>query len=132
MRWPKMQSISMHVHCFVTTRLHRSLHLFLVCDGVARYKILLKVSVVREYEAIAAKTDRRRVLWTIAALTIDPRPAVARKLPERQDHLRIYTKHHRVIYQIDDIQRQVTVFRIAYRGRQDSTWQSSASGPDSG
>jgi hypothetical protein len=79
----------MHLHCFVTTRSHRSLHLFLVCGGVARYKILLKASVVREYEGIAAKADRRRVLWTIAALTIDPRPAVARKLPEREDHHRI-------------------------------------------
>jgi mRNA-degrading endonuclease RelE of RelBE toxin-antitoxin system len=99
---------------------------------VARYKILLKESVVREYEAIAIEADRRRVLWAIGALTDDPRPAVAKKLPGREGHLRIFTKRHRVIYEIDDLQKQVTVFRIVNHGRQNSTWQSSAPGPDSG
>jgi mRNA-degrading endonuclease RelE of RelBE toxin-antitoxin system len=99
---------------------------------VARYKILLKESVVREYEAIAHEADRRRVLWAIGGLTDDPRPAAAKKLPEREDHLRIFTKCHRVIYEIDDFQKQVTVFRIISHGWQNSTWQSSASGPDAG
>jgi hypothetical protein len=100
MHWRKTQPISMLLGCFVTTRSPPSIHLFLGCDGVARYKILLKATVVREYEAIASKADRRRVLWTIAALTVDPRPAEATKLPEREDHHRICIKQHRVIYQI--------------------------------
>ena len=106
--------------------------MFLVCGVVARYKVLLKESVVREYEAIAMQADRRRVLWAIGALMDNPRPAVAKKLPEREDRLRIFTKCHRVIYEIDDLQKQVTVFRIVNHGRQNSTRQSSASGPHSG
>jgi mRNA-degrading endonuclease RelE of RelBE toxin-antitoxin system len=41
----------------------------------------------------------------------------ARKLPEHEDCHRICLKRHRVIYQIDDFQKQVTVFRIAHPGR---------------
>ena len=108
------------------------MHLFLVYGVVARYKILLKKSAVREFEAIDIPADRQRVLWAIGGLTEDPRPAAAKKLPEREDHLRIFTKCHRVIYEIDDLKKQVTVFRIVNHGRQNSTWQSSASGPDSG
>jgi mRNA-degrading endonuclease RelE of RelBE toxin-antitoxin system len=95
--------------------------LFLVCDVVASYKILLKATVVREYEAIASKADRRRVLWKIAALTENPRPVEAIKLPEREHQHRICLQRHRVIYQIDDIHKQVTVFRIANRRRRSST-----------
>jgi mRNA-degrading endonuclease RelE of RelBE toxin-antitoxin system len=98
-------------------RIRRSIRLFLACAGVARYKILLKASVVREYEAVESKADRRRLLWLFAALAIDPRPVEARKLPEHEDCHRICLKRHRVIYQIDDFQKQVTVFRIAHRGR---------------
>jgi len=87
---------------------------------VARYKIFCKEIVFREYEAIATESDRRRVLWTIGSLTNDPRPREARELPELEDHLRIYIEHYRVIYEIDDTQRQVTVFRIAQRRRQNS------------
>jgi mRNA-degrading endonuclease RelE of RelBE toxin-antitoxin system len=89
---------------------------------VARYKVLLKATVVAEYEAIYSKVDRRRILWTIAALTAQPRPAVGEKLPESEVRHRISLKHYRVIYQIDDFQRLVTVFRIAHRRRQNSTW----------
>jgi mRNA interferase RelE/StbE len=96
--------------------------LYLVYVDVARYKILFKATVVKEYEAIASKAERRRVLWMIAALTDDPRPPEASKLPEHEDRHRICLTHHRVIYQIDDFQKQVTVFRIVNRGRQNSAW----------
>jgi mRNA interferase RelE/StbE len=110
----------MQLLCFVTIQSPRSIHLFLVCDDVARYKILFKATVVREYEEIGSKRDRRRVLWTMAALADDPRPAKARTLPEREDHHRICLGHHRVVYRIDDRQKQVTVFRIAHRRRHHS------------
>jgi mRNA-degrading endonuclease RelE of RelBE toxin-antitoxin system len=111
------RSITTHLPCFATTPALRSIHLFLGCDAVANYRIRLKATVVSEYEAIASKADRRRVLWKIAALTENPRPVEAIKLPEREDQHRICLQRHRVIYQIDDIHRQVTVFRIANRRR---------------
>ena len=100
----------------------RSIHSYRVYDGVASYKIVLKATVAREYEAIESTADRRRVLGRIAALMEDPRPAEAKKLPEREDQHRICLERHRVIYEIDDFQKQVTVFRIANRRRRHSTW----------
>jgi mRNA-degrading endonuclease RelE of RelBE toxin-antitoxin system len=88
---------------------------------VASYKILLKATVAREYEEIESRADRRRILSKIAALMEDPRPAEAKKMPERDHQHRICLERHRVIYQIDDFQKQVTVFRIANRRRRNST-----------
>ena len=85
---------------------------------MARYKVLCKGNVLREYEAIATESDRRRVLWAIGGLTDEPRPPEARQLPEHEDCLRISIEHYRVIYEIDDNHRQVTVFRIAPHRRQ--------------
>jgi mRNA-degrading endonuclease RelE of RelBE toxin-antitoxin system len=89
---------------------------------VARYKVYLKPTVVREYEEIESKIDRRRILWKIGALAKNPRCAEARKLPESEDGYRICLERHRLVCQIDDLQKQVTVFRIAHRRRQSSTW----------
>ncbi|HEV7612998.1 MAG TPA: hypothetical protein VGO37_14055 [Steroidobacteraceae bacterium] len=80
---------------------------------MASYKILLKAIAAKEYEAIASKVDRRRVLWKIAALSVDPRPAPAGQLTEREDQHRIHVAQHRVIYQIDERQKRVTVFRMS-------------------
>ena len=71
---------------------------------------------------VIRKIDRRRVLWKISALAENPRCAEARKLPEKEDSHRICLEHHRVVFQIDDLRKQVTVFRIAQRRRQSSTW----------
>jgi mRNA-degrading endonuclease RelE of RelBE toxin-antitoxin system len=84
---------------------------------VARYKVLIKAIVVKEYEAIASERDRRRILWTISALSLEPRPAEAKNLPEREDHLRICLERYRVLYGIDDLKRRITVFRIAKHRR---------------
>jgi mRNA-degrading endonuclease RelE of RelBE toxin-antitoxin system len=96
--------------------------LFLVCVGVARYKIYLKSTVIREYEEIGCKTDRRRILWKLGELAENPRCAEAAVLPESENSYRISLAHHRVVYQVDDGQKQVMVFRIANRRRQSSTW----------
>jgi mRNA-degrading endonuclease RelE of RelBE toxin-antitoxin system len=104
------------------TRRRRSIPLFVVCGGVASYKIMLKAIAAKEYEAIASEVDRRRVLGKMADLSIDPRPAEARQLAEREDQHRVHVAQHRIIYQIDQHQKQVTVFRIVHCRRQGSTW----------
>jgi mRNA-degrading endonuclease RelE of RelBE toxin-antitoxin system len=100
-----------------TSRRFHSIHLYVVYAGVARYKILVKTIVMMEYEAIAEKFDRRRVLGTIASLLTEPRPAGAKNLPERDNHLRIYLGPYRLLYGIDDQKGQITVFRIAKHRR---------------
>ena len=79
-----------------------------------RYKILLKSNVVQEYEAIYSNVERRRMLGMIAALSDDPRPVAATMLPERVNQFRICAMNYRLIYEINDRTRQVTVFRIAH------------------
>jgi mRNA-degrading endonuclease RelE of RelBE toxin-antitoxin system len=115
-----MRSIWTQFICFATNRRRHSNHSFLNYGDVARYRISCKAIVFREYEAIESETDRRRVLWTIGGLKDNPRPREATELPEHEDHLRICVEQYRVIYEIDDSQRQVTVFRIAQRRRQNS------------
>jgi len=48
---------------------------------VARYKVLIKAIVVKEYEAISSRRARRRILWAISGLSTEPRPAQAKQLP---------------------------------------------------
>jgi mRNA-degrading endonuclease RelE of RelBE toxin-antitoxin system len=87
---------------------------------VVRYKILMKATAAREYEALADKADRRRILAKIGRLTDDPRPGESRCLPESENYRRICVVRYRVIYRIDDFNKQVTVFRIAQRRRHNS------------
>ncbi len=86
------------------------------------YKILLKTSVVREYEAIYSEVERRRVLGKIAGLSVDPRPAEAATLPERVDLYRICLVNYRLIYHVNERKKQITVFRIAHRRCEDIAW----------
>ena len=86
------------------------------------YKILLKASAVREYEAIYSEVERRRVFGKIAGLSVDPRPAESTTLPERVDLFRIYLVNYRLIYHVNERKKQVTVFRIAHRRCQDTAW----------
>jgi mRNA-degrading endonuclease RelE of RelBE toxin-antitoxin system len=93
------------------------MHLFLVCGAVARYKVLCKPIVAREYEEVLSKSDRRRILGAIARLKADPRPVEAKQLPEHVDYFRICLEDHRVLYGVSDSRMQVTVYRIAKRRR---------------
>jgi mRNA-degrading endonuclease RelE of RelBE toxin-antitoxin system len=85
-----------------------------------RYKVLVKASVAREFEALASDADRGRALSKIRALTDDPRPVGSSCLPEFENHRRICLSRFRVIYRIDDFDKQVTVFRIALRRRRNA------------
>jgi mRNA interferase RelE/StbE len=71
----------------------------------------------------AAKRDLRhfipnlqqRVAIRLQALKDTPRPAGAVKLRDRENEWRIRVGDYRIIYQIDDDERLVTVLRISHR-----------------
>ena len=88
---------------------------------MGRYKVRLKAVVVREYEAITKKVDRRKILATIASLERNPRPEGVGKLPEREYLHRIRLGRYRLLYEIDDQSKEVTVFRIVDRRPELST-----------
>jgi hypothetical protein len=55
MHWLMMQSTWIPLPCFAMMESCRSIHLFLVCDDVASYKVCLKPTVLQDYEAIDSK-----------------------------------------------------------------------------
>jgi mRNA interferase RelE/StbE len=61
-----------------------------------------------------AEPDYSRILDAIRALGITPRPVGCRKLTDR-DGWRIRVGDYRVVYEVDDARRTVTVLDIGHR-----------------
>lgn len=77
------------------------------------YEIWIKPSAVGELEAIPLK-DRRRLAARIQGLSADPRPRGCEKLTGG-DRYRLRQGNYRVLFQVDDISRSVTVVKIGHR-----------------
>jgi mRNA interferase RelE/StbE len=82
---------------------------------VESYRVEIKVSAIRELEAIGQKGDRQRVARRIRALGAQPRPPGCQKLAGVEERYRIRQGRYRVVYAVDDAERLVTVFRIGDR-----------------
>jgi mRNA interferase RelE/StbE len=81
---------------------------------VASYELLIKPSAARELEGIASKKDRQRVVERIETLKKNPRAPGCLKLTSRGGY-RARQGSYRILYEIDDEKRTVTVFRIGHR-----------------
>lgn len=81
---------------------------------MARYRLLIKPSAVKEIEAIPTKKDRQRVVDRIRALTVDPRPSGAQKL-SGSERYRIRQGHYRILYSIEDDHLIVLVVKVGHR-----------------
>jgi mRNA interferase RelE/StbE len=68
---------------------------------VAKYRILIKPSAVKEIEAIPLKKDRRRIVDRISKLAENPRPPGCEKL-SGQDKYRVRQGRYRIVYSIED------------------------------
>jgi mRNA interferase RelE/StbE len=77
---------------------------------VAKYKILIKPSAVKDIEAIPLKKDRRRIVDRISKLAENPRPPGCEKL-SGQDKYRLRQGHYRIVYSIEDKDLIVYVVR---------------------
>ncbi|HEY5636012.1 MAG TPA: type II toxin-antitoxin system RelE/ParE family toxin [Burkholderiales bacterium] len=82
---------------------------------MAAYRLLIKPSAGKELEAVGTRSDRLRIVQRIHALAEDPRPSGSEKLAGYDDRYRIRQGHYRVVYLIDDKQREITVYRIGHR-----------------
>jgi mRNA interferase RelE/StbE len=80
---------------------------------VAKYKLLIKPSAVKELEAIPRK-DRARIVYRIQGLSENPRPPGCEKL-SGQDKYRIRQGRYRILYQVRDDEVTVVVVRNAKR-----------------
>ena len=68
---------------------------------MAKYRILIKPSAVKEIDAIPLKKDRRRIVDRIGKLAENPRPPGCEKL-SGQDKYRIRQGCYRIVYSIED------------------------------
>lgn len=82
---------------------------------MAAYRILIKRSAAKELERLGTKSDRARIVERIQALATDPRPHGCEKLTGYADRFRVRQGNYRVVYLVDDQQRDVTIFKIGDR-----------------
>jgi mRNA interferase RelE/StbE len=81
---------------------------------VARYRLLIKPSAVKDIEAISLKRDRQRVVERISKLADDPRPSGSEKI-SGQDKYRVRQGRYRILYVIEDQDLIVQVVKVGHR-----------------
>jgi mRNA interferase RelE/StbE len=80
---------------------------------VANYELLIKRSAAKELAALPT-SYRRRIATKIHLLAQDPRPPGVEKLSGAEWY-RLRQGDYRVLYEIDDGNRTVTIVRIGHR-----------------
>ncbi|MGB5921311.1 MAG: type II toxin-antitoxin system RelE/ParE family toxin [Syntrophobacteria bacterium] len=81
---------------------------------MAKYRILIKPSAVKEIEAISPKKDRQRIVGRITKLADNPRPPGCEKLSGQEKYL-IRQGRYRIVYSIEDQDLIVYVVKIGHR-----------------
>jgi len=80
---------------------------------VASYSLFIKPSAVKELEGLPI-AQRRRVVARVRRLGTDPRPHGCEKLSGEEKY-RVRQGAYRVLYMVDDDEREVVVVKIAHR-----------------
>ena len=81
---------------------------------MAKYRLLIKPSAVKDLEAIPWKRDRQRVVERISKLAEDPRPPGSEKI-SGQDKYRVRQGRYRILYAIEDQDLVVQVVKVGHR-----------------
>ena len=81
---------------------------------MAKSRLLIKPSAVKEIEAIPLKRDRQRVVERISKLAEDPRPSGSEKI-SGQDKYRVRQGRYRILYVIEAQDLLVQVVKIGHR-----------------
>jgi mRNA interferase RelE/StbE len=80
---------------------------------VEKYRILIKPSAAKELDSIP-KVDLKRIVKRIQNLSEIPRPAGCEKL-SAEDKYRLRQGRYRIVYSIDDKNREVLVVKVGHR-----------------
>ena len=81
---------------------------------MARSRLLIKPSAVKDIEAIPVKRERQRVVARISKLAEDPRPFGSEKI-SGQDKYRVRQGRYRILYAIEDQDLIVQVVKVGHR-----------------
>ena len=82
---------------------------------MAGYRLFIKRSAAKELSAVSLQAGRRRLTARIQALATDPRPPGCEKLAGYEDRYRVRQGDYRIVFEIDDGERAVIVFKIGHR-----------------
>ena len=78
------------------------------------YRVTLTRSAVKERSRLETN-EQKRIDTALKSLIETPRPPSAKKLAGRQQDWRVPVGNYRILYEIDDDNQLVTVWRIAHR-----------------
>ncbi len=81
-----------------------------------RYKVEFSRRAAREFGRLALQ-DQRRVARKIDVLAVEPRPDGCAKLEGFKSAFRIRVGDFRIVYEVDDEARIITVARVGSRGQ---------------
>jgi len=82
---------------------------------VARYRVEIRTSAIKELEAVVPKRERQRIARRITALADEQRPRGCEKLSAQGDRYRVRQGRYRIVYAIDDSASLVDVVKIGHR-----------------
>jgi mRNA interferase RelE/StbE len=82
---------------------------------VAGYRVLVKPSAEKDIDGIEPKKARQRIAGVIRALADEPRPSGCQKLSASEDRYRVRQGPYRVVYEVEDGERTVTVVKVGHR-----------------
>ena len=81
---------------------------------MARYRLLIKPSAIKDIEAIPLKRERQRLVERISKLAENPRPSGSEKI-SGQDKYRVRQGRYRILYAIEDHDLLVQVVKVGHR-----------------
>ena len=81
---------------------------------MADYRVEITRSAARELENLGPRLGRR-ILGPIEGLASNPRPRQSRKLTGSENSYRLRVGRYRILYQVDDSNRLITVFAVGHR-----------------
>jgi mRNA interferase RelE/StbE len=78
------------------------------------YRVTLTATAVKERKRIDS-VNRQRIDQALRSLQSEPRPSGVKKLSGKYQDWRVRVGDYRVLYEIEDQQQLITVWRIAHR-----------------
>ncbi|MFL7840069.1 MAG: type II toxin-antitoxin system RelE family toxin [Candidatus Promineifilaceae bacterium] len=78
------------------------------------YRVTLTATAVKERKRIDPVV-RNRIDQVLIGLQSEPRPSGVKKLSGRQQEWRVRVGDYRILFEIDDDEQLITIWRIAHR-----------------
>jgi mRNA interferase RelE/StbE len=82
---------------------------------VDAYSVEIRRSAVEELEGVEPHAVRAKIVRRIRSLAAEPRPHGAEKLAAGRAAYRLRQGDHRIVYEIDDDAKRVTIVKIGHR-----------------